>query len=477
MTPQPKVYGFKLPSVVTDGSCVSVTLQFPDILEYRAAFNGQINMLGKWFQWAHTQADYQDIPAFNQDVAELWVQVLADASWEICMEFCAHIIQCLETDADVQQAFADYLASNPLARQAMQELVDNGSLAISGAGTVLMQTNDLDVLFGACTFVTDTIYDAITDFYQAFELGTNAREHGEIIFRAIPIVETLPINEISEYISTLEEDVAEGFSGQWTTTPITGSRDRIRCAIFCAARDNGNTLTLEIVEDYFWSRVGYTVTNIANVTKEFIEFLATGSWAGQEIVDVSFGTWCAAMRGTQKFGDMVFPSFATIVQLGMDNPETDWPILCEDCPDITWCRSYVGGDLQSLGTPSGGLGAQAEWTGTGWGANDAVIPARITIECDLGSDVTITSVEIIFSGENADGDTDTVTIYTEDFIVSLGSDEFTQDTTIDVTNTGLQIFEIDTVSSFSPTAVPITVEIVEIIVRGIGTAPTSGTEC
>lgn len=395
---------------------------------------------------------------------------------EYPMPFCAQMIECITNDADVQQALADYLASNPAARQAIQSLVDNGSIVFGSAAGVLIETNDLDVLFGACTFVTDTIHDAILDFYQRFEAETNQRELGEILFSAIPIIETLPIDEISEYIGALESGIAEGFDSQWTTTPITGTRDRIRCALFCMARDRGNVLTLDDIETYFWGRVGFSLTNVVNVVKEFLQFLVTGSWAGEEIVDISFGTWCAAMRGNQKFGEMLFPKFATIVALGTDQPDPDWPILCEDCPDITWCRSYTGADLDALGTPNGGLGPQAVWTGTGFGANNALIPARITIQCDIGSDVVLTSIECVFSGENADGDTDDVTAFTEDFITAIGSQTFTQNTVIDVA-TGLQVFELDVVSSFAPTTVPITVELVEIILRGTGTAPTTGVEC
>ena len=96
-TPLPKRFGYKLPLEALGGACIRVSIEFPDKLEYRAAFNGSINMLGKWFQWDHTQADYQAIPELNVEVAQVWSEVLAAATWEECMEFCARMIRRART--------------------------------------------------------------------------------------------------------------------------------------------------------------------------------------------------------------------------------------------------------------------------------------------------------------------------------------------------------------------------------------------
>lgn len=250
---------------------------------------------------------------------------------EFPLSFCEQMIHCITTDTDVQQALADFIANNPLAQNALQSLIDNGSLLLPTGGGIY-QTDDLDVLFGVCTYVTDMINEAITDFYQSYELSTNDRERGELVFSSIPVIETLPIDEISEYVSALEEDIAEGYLAQWTETPITGSRDRIRCAMFCAARANDNNLDWSVIEDYFYGRVGFTVGNVVNVVREMINFLVTGDWEGQEIVDISFANFVAAMRGNQTFGDQKFPEFAKIAALGKNNPDSDWMTLCEECP-------------------------------------------------------------------------------------------------------------------------------------------------
>jgi len=147
-----------------------------------------------------------------------------------------------------------------------------------------------------------------------------------------------------------------------------------------------------------------------------------------------------------------------------------------ECPCGEWCRSITGSDLQSMFEPTGGLGPQAEWTGTGYGANDALIPARITLEGDLGATHALTSVRVIFSGTNAVGDVNTVTAYTEDFVSVLDDAPFT-DSVLLLFTASLRIFEIDVVSSFAPTTVPITVQIDEIRVTGTGTEPSFGTAC
>ena len=286
---------------------------------------------------------------------------------EYPMSFCEQLIDCLTTDADVQSALANLIATNPTiqaglrdwlasdqaARELIQEVSNNGTFLPETIGPIVEAGDDLNALFGACTFVTDTIHDAILDFYELFEAATNQRELGEIVFSAIPVIETLPIDEISEYISALEEGIAENFDAQWTTEPITGSRDRIRCALFCAARANGNVLTWDMVETYFWSRVGFTPANVLNVINEFLQFLTSGTWTGQEIVDISFGTFAAAMRQAQKFGNLVYPSMATLFALGLNNPDDDWTIVCEDCAvEFIWQRFLIDG-FQPVDTDCG----------------------------------------------------------------------------------------------------------------------------
>jgi len=367
----------------------------------------------------------------------------------------------------------DCIENDPETRETIQEIIQNGTTP-SGGG-VFVTDDDLDRLFGMIRFLVDTMHDAIVDVFQIADDTSDLRERATLLFSAIPGAQLLPFDEGANYIDSLLEDVGQQFDGQYTTTPISGSRDRISCGLFCLARDNENTLTWDLIRDYFWDAVAYESPGL-NQFVDFAIFLATGTWAGQDIVNISFANMASALDQSARYGNLLFPSLNAIMGLGANNPDPDWETLCEDCATTEFCRMYEGSDLNALGTPTGGLGPQAVWDGTKFIANDALIPARITIECDIGTTVVLTSIECIFTAENADGDVDTITAYTEDFVSVIGAQEFTQETLIGVAAT-LQIFEIDVVSSFSATTTPITVGLERIILRGTGTAPATGVEC
>jgi len=269
------------------------------------------------------------------------------------VSICEKIIQCIETDTDVQDALTEFILNNEAIQNMIQQQINAGK-PINPEVEVL-QNDDLDRLFGAITFLVDTMHDAIVDFNEDAEAANNSRELGQIIFEAIPIVETLPFDQVSDYIDTLYEQIVEIFNSQWDTTPITGTRDRIRCALFCIARANGNALTWELIQDYFYSLTGFTWSQTLNIMLEFANFLATGTWTGEEVVDIAFGNMAAAMAGMGKFGEMLFPTLTSIMRLGQNNPDSDWMILCEDCApppaertpviNSVWDAANFGGSL------------------------------------------------------------------------------------------------------------------------------------
>lgn len=284
--------------------------------------------LNEWIALASSVDVGADIAYPQQYVEVFWILV---RNLRYSMPICALLIDCIENDLDTQQALATFLANNPLATQALQSLIDNGSL-ITNQTNPIVQNDDLDALFGAVTFLVDTMHEANVDLFEALEASTNSRETGQIVFEAIPIIETLPFDEISEYIDTIAYAVAENYASQWTTTPITGMRDKLRCGLFCLARANGNSLSWDLIKNYFWNLVGYNVGDAVELLFDFVNFFGSGTWSGDEIVYISFANQATALTVANKFAEMTFPQLATIMQLGQNDPDPDWALVCEDCP-------------------------------------------------------------------------------------------------------------------------------------------------
>lgn len=291
---------------------------------------------------------------------DTWLQVVWDllVNVEYPVAICEQIIDCITNDSDTRDALYDWLSTDPRAKSLIQTIIDTGSSGGTGVG---ITADNLDALFGACTFLIDTMHDAIVDFDELTEVGTNLRERANIILQAIPGFGDA-IAAIPEYVDSLFENIIELFDAQYTTTPITGSRDRLRCGLFCLAKLNGRTLTWEIVQTYFWDLVSFEST-IPNLALDFVGFLVTGSWSGQDIVNISFANMATAMRVGSKFGTQTFPNIQAIMALGLNNPDSDWVTLCVECATTyvyQWDFAASDGDWFLNGTNQG------VYTSSGW---------------------------------------------------------------------------------------------------------------
>lgn len=305
------------------------------------------------------------------------------------MDLCALIAECIATSEATQEALRNFITNDPALQEWTKQTINKGSPLLPEIETLpIVQNDNLDELFGSITFLVDTIHDAIVDFNEDAEAANNSRELGAIIFEALPIIETLPFDQVSQYIDTLFEQIIEVFDSQWDTTPITGTRDRIRCALFCIARDNDNSLTWQLIQDYFYGLTGFTWSQTFNIMLEFANFLQTGTWTGEEVVDIAFGNFAAAMSGMGKFGEMLFPSLGALMRLGQNDPDPDWETLCEDCT-FTWERVFdftvdEDGWAVSPGAWIDGTGFQS----LGSGPNPYTVQVTLDITWPGGSELT-----------------------------------------------------------------------------------------
>jgi len=393
----------------------------------------------------------------------LWIRNMVQVP-----QICAMMIDCIMNDPDVVQAMVDALGQS----QQFVDMISETSLkAPSGqyGGALAGGDCDLSVVAGRAIQVVDVLDGNNTDFLEILEIGTNDEERVSAVLAAIPGLSESPVDEIIDIRQSILEDLSENYAAAVTI----GWKNEVSEAIYCLMRESEDcSLTYEQLFTYFKARAGADL-NIGSLIRNVVEYVINGDFSTDELVASGmYAIQLGFILTGRDFNGLNIPGIGALMRDA--SPSSAWEDW-DDCP-AEWCRSITGADLQSMFTPTGGLGPQAEWMGTGYGANDALIPARITLEGDLIATRAVTSVRIIFSGTNAVGDTNDVTAFTEDFISVLASEEFTADVLL-VFSASLQKFEIDVVSSFAPTTVPITVEIIEIQITGTGIAPSFGDEC
>lgn len=391
-SPLPKRTGKQIPLIIDSDERICFHMEMPDILEYRAAVMGQLIQLGYWFAWSHTQEDYSDIPTVNQDVAQLWAQIVADASFEVCMSFCEQMITCINTDEDVQTALAEMLATNPINQTTTYQTSVYGAPlneAQRGAALATPPDCDLDVLFSMCTAIIDQLHKNNEDFLEILEVASNPTERARNVISAIPVIGLLPIDEAIEFIDQLVEEIQENYDAQYTSS----IRDELRCALFCAAKDADDCIvTFDMLTAIFEDRLGYYLDPV-NTAGAMVQYFLTSTWAGTTVVDIMTLVQVAFWRTASEWLGVNIRTLQIVARLVIDNPDPDWEILCLDCPVDDW----IDNDF-STGTQWGWLPyvsgiTFADWIEVGFEREDDA--TQIAIYKTI-SDV-VTDIEVYFN--------------------------------------------------------------------------------
>lgn len=253
------------------------------------------------------------------------------------VDFCALMINCIENDTDVQEALTTWLINsienNISVQNALNQLYKetdtNVPIPPGKGGENLLPPNpgcNLDVLFGQIVSLIDNMNINNLDAFEVTESVTNIAERVVLLMGAIPVVETLPVDEIVDYAQTIwTEDLFEAYVANDTT----GYRDELKCDLFCIAQANGCQLSMNDVQAYFAGRVG---ASPEDAILEAITYVLAGTWVGTEVNDLFYWTQVSMMMFGNKYFTIVgLKPFQTYLKLG--DPDSDWVTLCETCPE------------------------------------------------------------------------------------------------------------------------------------------------
>jgi len=348
---------------------------------------------------------YENPP--EQDVLDAFT---AETRYNLMTEisFCALVIACITDDDDVRNAlnqwFIDQLTIEGDVYNAIQEVYQRNvggqpmPPTVSGANTLPeIEDCDMDVLFGAIYYAIDTMNTANIDAFEISEEVTNALERADLLMSAIPIFETLPIDEVLSYAETIwTDDLFEAYIANDTDT----YRDTIKCDLRCIARDNGCALSIDDMFDYFMVRIaGDPTSDFA----QLVTYLITGTWTGTQVNDMFF----AGQLMFMKYGNQYFPyigvkNYKTLMAIGARTPNDTWSLICDDCPQ-TWCVEwdFTIGQIVDWNIAAGEYDEGEGFITDGVGD----FPYTVDVGIDCGDWGTADVTEIVIDGytQTADG--------------------------------------------------------------------------
>lgn len=284
------------------------------------------------------------------------------------VDICDLVADCIADSANVQSALQTYLESKgygsaegtpstPSTYNEDNPLLD-GSL-ISGC--------DNDNLFGGVTQLVDLMNTMLEDFFEHVEGLTEGAERWGALLEAIPITNVLAIDDLIQFADQLIENIGQSYSAEYTAV----LRDEFRCDLFCLVKDTCE-LDFQAWADYFMDLLGESITE--NAFENTIAWFTGGNFSNEEIVYAGHAIICQIFAyGSKFFGfDMVW--FGKVVTAAMNDPDSDWTILCDDCTD-GWCYEFDW------------LTSQQGWTA-----------------CNFNSAVTLYSTSVGFYGSGSQED-------------------------------------------------------------------------
>lgn len=324
--------GIPVPATIPEGSKAFV-LCVPDDPFFYGVVMGALKTMTFKYYWDGTDEE-------KTAVTDRMLTMYYNYQEQVGCMICDLITECITSENEALiAALADAIANNPLLRDAI-----NAANAENGGSTPGMPITDQqaaqdtlpdnvknedgsckeDELWGAMLYLVQSGNRAITDVFEIIESASNTLENMEIISKNIPAAGDF-ISAAAGFADQLQEVIAEGYSAAYTEV----FEENLACDLFCFARGD-----CALSVDDLMTVMNNRLTEPIDIG-DFGEIMAgtiTGTWVGDDIANVAFLIFFAALRFGQQFGGTVgIRPLNILMSLGADQLASDnWEALC-DC--------------------------------------------------------------------------------------------------------------------------------------------------
>jgi hypothetical protein len=353
--------GWQLPEVVNPDEYWCYQIYVPKDVAYLRALRGAIGELAYNWNWQ------RDVDNTASQVVQNWLTQIIEADTIFnanegeCVDICAELLNCILTNADIQQAIANYSSvSNISSSQPENETNLAGQLINSPDGC------DNDIIYGMTVQLVEFADRLIKDLLEGIKASNLSGDNIGFLIGAIPVVETLPIDELFELGYKLANDMEVAYLSASTELLKT----EIACELFCIAQANDCVLTLEMVRDYFQTKAD-VVFSYDNPLSFAIDFI-TGVFVGNAVYYGMNILFFQIMAFGGKFLEYLFEDYLRVINSMFNDPNPDWATECDECPDIweyVFDFSVDDGDFEPL-TLAVSPNLFGTWTGASWSTQD-----------------------------------------------------------------------------------------------------------
>ena len=328
----------------------------------------------------------RDIAYGDNSLYIWWIWVRA------VINFCEQMLTCIEDTEAIQQAIAFYGSGSNING-------DSVEIATNLAGELVNDPMgcDNDIIYGMTYQLVEFSDRIIKDLFEQVKASNLMSNNVGYLINLIPVVETLPIDELFELGFKLANDMEIAYLSASTTLLKT----EIACELFCLAQNNDCVLTLEMVRDYFEEKADATFS-YDDVSSFLIDFV-TGTFVGNAVYYACNVLFFQIFAFGGSFVGYFYEDYLRVINSMFNDPNGDWETDCDECGD-TWEHvfDFTVDDGGFIARDIWGTGDCAIWTnGVGWSyanrSNGAAEYSRIVaIKQDI-VDTEITSMSMTYT--------------------------------------------------------------------------------
>jgi len=249
---------------------------------------------------------------------------------------CEGVLECIQDNPDVRNAIAGLFLDNTTEGY-YERLLEKLKEDLEEPVTPVNPAPDCnDNLWGAIRNFVDILTQDCTDFFELIQ--ANPSDQALDIINALanlPVIDEIGVDVITEFVTWAVDQLGVYYNASLTDE----YKDQLACDIFCRVKDTCQ-VSVEDVNQVLIDRVNpaFNLENLIDILQNVIEFTFVG--AGDFVVDV----WLFTALRFATLADYLWQltgqkgeAYATTryrkqLMLGLNNPDSDWILLCGDCP-------------------------------------------------------------------------------------------------------------------------------------------------
>jgi len=238
--PKPKSDGgWLLPAIIDPPERKAVCICIPNEINHVTAFWGALQELSYWFNWQR-DAEHKALPT-----SLVWADIVREAHQKwldgVMCTSCAELIECLQPLIDELNAKLDSIQTTVNNTQTLIENQTDSQKLQAPAPFTEPTCNEAKVYSGAIA-VIQQMNDMIMDIFEEAEASApdNQREWADLIWSSVPVLETLPVDEMFFLVDWYFANQMTDYQADYTTTWV----DEAACILYC------NVVANDCVLDY-----------------------------------------------------------------------------------------------------------------------------------------------------------------------------------------------------------------------------------